>query len=114
MCTAILASALLLAATPPAAERHVVPRSVFDALAQEYSGERAREYTRRIVEYHRIQGSPMMAEAAERVVLAELTRLGIEAGIEAFPSDGKTRYQTWLSPMGWEMRDGELWVESAG
>jgi hypothetical protein len=100
------------AATGP--EPQLVPGAVFTAISQEYSGEGAREYTRRIVEYHRIQGSPMMAEVAERVVLAELTRLGIESRIEKFPSDGKISYQTWLSPMGWDMRAGELWVESAG
>ena len=56
----------------------------------------------------------MMAEVAEKVVLAKLRDWGIEARLEQFPSDGKTRYQTHVSPMGWDMRSGELWVESAG
>jgi hypothetical protein len=97
----------------PAWGQHLVPQSVFDAIAGEYSGEAAQEYDRQIVQYHRIQGSPMMAEVAEKVVLAKLRDWGIEARLEQFPSDGKTRYQTYVSPMGWEMRGGELWVESA-
>ncbi|MEO5936209.1 MAG: DUF4910 domain-containing protein, partial [Terriglobales bacterium] len=71
------------------------------------------EYTRHIIQYHRIQGSPMMADSAE-MVLARLKALGIEAKLEKFPSDGKIKYQTHISPMSWDMRAGELWVESAG
>ncbi|MGA9899301.1 MAG: DUF4910 domain-containing protein [Terriglobales bacterium] len=105
---------LSLMVTLPAAGQHLVPQPVFDAIAAEYSGEAAQENDRAIVQYHRIQGSPMMAEVAEKVVLAKLRDWGIEARLEQFPSDGKTRYQTQVSPMGWEMRSGELWVESAG
>jgi hypothetical protein len=93
-------------------QSHLVPQKTFDALAAEYSGEAAQEYDRAIVEYHRIQGSPMMADVAEKVVLAKLKVWGVEARLEQFPSDGKTRYQTMISPMGWDMRGGELWVES--
>jgi Peptidase family M28 len=98
--TALLASA-----------QHMIKQEVFDAIATEYSGEAAQENTRRIVEYHRIQGSPMMAAVAEQVVLPRLKAAGLEANIEQFPSDGKTRYGTYISPMGWDMRAGELWVE---
>lgn len=98
----------------PAVGQHLVPQPVFNAIAGEYSGEAAQENDRQIVQYHRIQSSPMMAEVAERVVLAKLRDWGIEARIEQFPSDGKTRYQTYVSPMAWDMRGGELWVESVG
>lgn len=104
----------LLAGVLPAAAQHLIPQPVFDAIATEYSGEAAQENDRAIVQYHRIQGSPMMAEVAEKVVLAKLRDWGMEARIEQFPSDGKTRYQTYVSPMGWDMRGGELWVESVG
>jgi len=100
-----------------ASAQHLVKQETFDAIANEYSGEAAQENTRRIVEYHRIQGSPMMAAVAEQVVLPRLKAMGLEAGlleakIEQFPSDGKLRYGTYVSPMGWDMRSGELWVES--
>jgi len=104
--------AFLLGST--AFAQHIVEQKIFDAIIAEYSGESAQEQTRRIVEYHRIQGSPMMAAVAERVVLPRLKEYGVEASIEQFPSDGKTRYGTFLSPMGWDMRSGELWVESVG
>src|SRR5262249_30329152 len=41
-----------------------------------------------------------------------LKAAGLEAQIEQFLSDGKTKYGTFISPMGWEIRSGELWVES--
>jgi len=108
--------ALLLAffLSTTASAQHLLEQKIFDAIAGEYSGESAQENTRRIVEYHRIQGSPMMVAVAEQVVLPRLKEYGVEAKIEQFPSDGKTRYGTYLSPMGWDMRRGELWIESAG
>ena len=97
-----------------ACAQHLVDQKIFDAIATEYSGEAAQENTRRIVEYHRIQGSPMMTAVAEQVVLPRLKTAGLEASIEQFPSDGKTRYGTYISPMGWDMRGGELWMEGVG
>jgi hypothetical protein len=94
-----------------ASAQHLVDQKTFDAVATEYSGEAAQENTRRIVEYHRIQGSPMMAAVADQVVLPRLKAAGLDAKIEQFPSDGKTKYGTYISPMGWDMRAGELWVE---
>src|SRR5215813_6708429 len=103
---------LALFITVSASGQHLVDQKVFDAIAMEYSGESAQENTRRIIEYHRIQGSPMMAAVAEQVVLPRLKAFGLEARIEQFPSDGKARYGTYISPMGWDMRGGELWMDS--
>jgi Peptidase family M28 len=105
---------LILLLALPAAAQHLVPQPIFNTIANEYSGEAAQENDRQIVQYHRIQGSPMMTEVAEKVVLTKLHAWGIESSVEQFPSDGKTYYQTHLSPMGWDMRGGELWVESVG
>src|SRR5512141_363283 len=108
MKTRSLAFVLLLSIS--ASAQHLVKQDVFNAVAQEYSGERAQETIREIVEYHRIQGSPMMAGVAEKVVLAKLKSFGIESKLEQFPSDGLKKYATMISPMGWDMRGGELWV----
>jgi aminopeptidase YwaD len=105
--------AVLLLAVPSFAARHVIDQKTFDAIALELSGERAQELDRRIVEYHRIQGSPMMESVAKDVVLPALKAANVEASIEQFPSDGATTYQTYVSPMGWTMRSGELWIEGA-
>ena len=67
-----------------ASAQHLVDQKTFDAIATEYSGEGAQENTRRIVEYHRIQGSPMMAAVAEQVVLPRLKAAGLDAKIEQF------------------------------
>jgi hypothetical protein len=98
---------------PAFAENHIVDQKTFDAIAGEISGERPQELDRAIVEYHRIQGSPMMAEVAARVIVPALRAAGVDAKIDQYPSDGKKLYQTYISPMGWEMRGGELWVEGA-
>jgi len=107
-----LALVFITCAICTATAEHLVPQKTFDAIATEYSGEGAQEYDRHIIQYHRIQGSPMMAEVAEKVVLAKLKAWGIESKLEQFPSDGRTRYETNISPMAWDMRGGELWVES--
>ena len=62
--------------------QHFIPAASFNAIASEFSGEQAQEYTRQIIQYHRIQGSPMMAEVAARVVLPALKTAGLEARIE--------------------------------
>src|SRR5215470_7015282 len=103
---------LLLLLSVSAVAQHLVPQKTFDAIASEYSGEAAKEYDRQIIQFHRIQGSQMMADVAGTVVLAKLRSWGIESRLEQFPSDGKTRYQTYISPMAWEINNGELWVES--
>jgi hypothetical protein len=109
----ILLRLFLCFTTLLASAQHLVKQEIFDAIANEYSGEAAQENTRRIVEYHRIQGSPMMAAVAELVVLPRLKAAGLESKIEQFVSDGKTKYGTYTSPMGWEMRSGELWLDNA-
>lgn len=106
--------ALILSAVPLFAGPHKIDQKTFDAIAMEMSGERAQELDRRIVEYHRIQGSPMMESVARDVILPALRAMNVEASIEQFPSDGKTLYQTYISPIGWTMRGGELWTVDDG
>ena len=53
----------------------------------------------------------MMTAVAEQVVLLRLEAAGLDAKIEQFTSDGNNRYGTDISPMGWDMRGGESWVE---
>ncbi|HVO37234.1 MAG TPA: DUF4910 domain-containing protein [Candidatus Acidoferrum sp.] len=74
----------------------------------ELSGNIAKSYVAQICRFHRIQGSPMFHEAAE-YVKAELIKLGLEdATIEQYPADGKTKYWTHTSPVGWEIKSAEL------
>src|SRR4029077_1095848 len=85
-----------------ASAQHLLDQKAFDAIANEYSGEAAQENTRRIVEYHRIQGSPMMAAVAHEGVETQLKNYQILVFLEQFPSDGKAKYGTYTSPMGWD------------
>src|ERR1043166_7671576 len=106
--------ALILSAVPLFAAEHKIDQKTFDTIAMEMSGERAQELDRRIVEYHRIQGSPMMESVARDVILPALRAMNVEASIEQFASDGKTLYQTYVAPIGWTMRGGELWTVDDG
>lgn len=91
---------------------YLVPPALFDAIAAEYSGERALENVRGITQFHRIQASPGFTQAREWVV-GRLGSQGItDVDVEKFPSDGRTRYSTHVGPMAWTVREGELWVEA--
>jgi hypothetical protein len=54
----------------------------------------------------------MMSAVAHDVVAERLKSEVVASFLEQFPSDGKIRYGTYTSPMGWDMRSGELWIES--
>jgi hypothetical protein len=74
----------------------------------ELSGSIAKSYVGQICRFHRIQGSTMFHEASE-YVKTELQKLGLQdAVIEQFPADGKTKYWTHTSPVGWEVKSAEL------
>jgi len=77
-------------------------------IKEELSGERAKSYVQQISRFHRIQASPMFHEAAE-YVRDTLLQIGLEdAKIEQFASDGSKKYWTYISPVGWEVRNAEL------
>jgi len=77
-------------------------------IKDELSGSVAKSYVAQISRFHRIQGSTMFHEAAE-YVKNELLELGLEdATIEQFPADGKTKYWTYTSPVGWTVKSAEL------
>lgn len=74
----------------------------------ELSGTSAKAYVAGITRHHRIQGSPMMREAADHV-REELETVGVdEASVEELPADGKCKYWTYTSVVGWNVRDAEL------
>ena len=74
----------------------------------ELSGTVAKSYVAQITRFHRVQASTMFHEAAE-YVKDELTKIGLkDAHIEQFPADGKYKYWTHTSPVGWTARNAEL------
>ena len=77
---------------------------------EELSGVVAKSFVEQICRFHRIQGSTMFHEAAE-YVKNELLKIGLkDAAIEQFPADGKTRYWTYTSPIGWTVKSAELYL----
>ena len=77
-------------------------------IKRELSGATAKSYVTRLTEFHRIQGSSMMRSAAEHVK-DELARIGIDdVAIEQFPADGRSKFWTYTSVMGWSVRSAEL------
>ena len=76
----------------------------------ELSGSMAKSYVSQITRYHRIQGSVMFHEAALYVV-DELGRIGLrDAGILQFPADGKRKFWTHRSSLGWKVKSAELYL----
>jgi aminopeptidase YwaD len=74
----------------------------------EISGSSAKLFVAQISQFHRIQGSTMFHEAAEHVKI-QLQKLGLkDAEIEQFPADGKSKYWTHRSPIGWEIKSASL------
>ncbi|HXX87919.1 MAG TPA: DUF4910 domain-containing protein [Candidatus Acidoferrum sp.] len=76
----------------------------------EISGSDAKLFVAQISGFHRIQGSTMFHEAAE-YVKNQLQALGFrDVKVEQFPADGKSKYWTYVSPMGWEVKSAKLWL----
>jgi hypothetical protein len=77
---------------------------------EELSGNIAKSFVEQITRFHRIQASTMFHEAAE-YVKNELSELGLkDAVIEQFTADGKTKYWTHTSPIGWTVESAELYL----
>ncbi|MEM3700462.1 MAG: DUF4910 domain-containing protein [Candidatus Bathyarchaeia archaeon] len=77
---------------------------------EELSGNIAKSFVEQIARFHRIQASTMFHEAAE-YVRNELLRIGLkDATIEQFTADGKTKYWTYTSPIGWTVKSAELYL----
>lgn len=78
------------------------------AVKEELSASNAKEQVAELTRFHRIQGSSMLNEAAEHI-RAQAAKAGLKgAKIDKFPADGKMRYWTYLSPVGWSVKSAEL------
>jgi aminopeptidase YwaD len=102
--------ALLLAATAGAADRQIPfwPDTVPDAIHAAVDGQAALETVRALGRYHRVQGSPGYAAAAQWVRQQALAAGMADATVEHFPADGSTRYAHFRSYLGWDAQDARL------
>lgn len=88
----------------------IFDEKVSKELLTELSGEIAKEHVVRISMFDRIQASEGWDFAANYII-DKLKEFGIKNyGIDSHPSDGELRYYTWLTPPGWKIEDGELWI----
>jgi hypothetical protein len=86
-----------------------IPSSMLNVVAGAISGSRAHTYVCEIAKHHRIQASPMYREAAEWVA-ERLRDFGLdEVRVHEFASDGRLRYQTWPTAVGWTVEGAGLW-----
>jgi aminopeptidase YwaD len=95
----------LAAAGPLLAQDRAIPffpDAVPAAIHAEVDGVAALETVRELGRYHRVQGSPGFAAAAERMKQKAAAAGLTDAVIERFPADGKTRYAHFLSHVGWD------------
>lgn len=101
---------LLLAATAGAADRHIPfwPDNVPEAIHAAVDGQAALESVRALGRYHRVQGSPGYAAAAQWVRDQALAAGMADATVEHFPADGTTRYAHFRSYLGWDAQDARL------
>lgn len=78
------------------------------AVKDELSGTAAKSYVAGLTRYHRVHASPMMQSAAEHVV-SELKAFGMDdVRIERYPADGRRKYWTHVSAVGWSVKSAEL------
>ena len=82
-------------------------RHIQKAIAEEYSGIRAKDYVADIVRYHRIQASPGFRAAAEHC-RDVLEGFGVPATVLSFPANEATSY--WSRPMfqEWDVSEATL------
>ncbi|HEY1249907.1 MAG TPA: DUF4910 domain-containing protein [Thermoanaerobaculia bacterium] len=84
------------------------PDAVPAAIRAETDGAAALETVRELGRFHRVQGSPGYAAAAEHVRSKAAAAGLADAGVEHLAADGKTRYAHFLSYLGWDPRSGIL------
>ncbi|MCJ7561838.1 MAG: DUF4910 domain-containing protein, partial [Thermoplasmata archaeon] len=81
---------------------------VDNILKTELSGVSAKAFVEKLTAFHRIQASVMYHDAVE-YVKDEITRIGLDdISVERFVADGKRRYWTHGTTLGWSVNDAEL------
>jgi len=86
----------------------IINEALLELIANEVSGSRAKEHVERIASNHRVQATKGYMDAAN-YVKEELETIGIKnIKMHKYKSDGKTRYNTYTSPLSWEIKSGTL------
>jgi hypothetical protein len=93
------------------ADSIVLNNTLWNNLVLELSGEIAKHHVKEISRFHRIRGGSPGYHAAVAYVQEKIDEYGLqEVEVERFLSDGFKTYLRWRSPVGWKVRDAELWM----
>src|SRR5438105_9196667 len=105
---ALIGAGVAFASTAKAQRPPLLPEKDVAVLANELSGETAKENLEGIARFHRQRGSKGFHEAAE-LVAERLRAYGLsDVAILQFPADGKIFYGTQRSRPAWDAEKGEL------
>ena len=92
---------------------YLVAKDLLKLVQNEVSGERAWDMMSKISRFHRIRGGGEGTEYNKCVewLAEELRRIGVvDVKIEKYRSDGYKEYYLWRSPVGWRIKEAELWL----
>lgn len=93
--------------------RFLVDGDLLRRIESEVSGERAWDTVSRISRFHRIRGGGVGSGYNRCVewLAEELGKVkGLEVRVEKFATDGEKKYIGWLAPIGWRVKEAELWL----
>ena len=83
--------------------------NIMSLVTDELSGARCFEILRKVSEYHRIQVSRELMEAA-RFCRQRWAADGLDTEVLTYPADGETAYWSSIIPLGWDPTRAELWI----
>ncbi len=104
---------LLILSAPSQNHPYLLDKVLMNSIQNEVSGERAWDMVSKISRFHRIRGGGEGSGYNHCVefLAGELKGLGLkEVAVKKYRSDGFKRYFHWLSPVGWRVKEAELWM----
>ncbi len=92
---------------------YLLPLGLLEIIQNEVSGERAWDMVAKISRFHRIRGGGQGSDYDRCVewLATELQKIGLqEVQIKRYTADGFKKYFLWGSPVGWKVKEAELWL----
>ncbi|MFB0517989.1 MAG: M28 family peptidase, partial [Acidobacteriota bacterium] len=92
---------------------YLLNKKLLEAIQNEVSGERAWDMVSKISRFHRIRGGGEGSDYNRCVeyLANELKIIGLkEVAIKRYRADGFKKYFLWDSPVGWRVKEAELWL----
>ena len=84
-------------------------KEILERINEEFSGDRAKQFVGKIMNYHRIQATPGFREAA-KYCHRVLSKFGLKSEILSFPADRKSKYWSLDSFEEWDASEASLYI----